>query len=240
MIAKLSLFKQEKKLIHGSSDKSFGDFRLNNNSNLKNQRIFLQQLAVSQFPLVWARQVHGNQVALINQTNNKQPINGADGLISREKNLVLGVRSADCLPIIYFEPKKEIIGIAHAGWRGVLSGLPKEMISIITSLGGESQNIIIGIGPHIKACCYCVDQDIANQFKKKYSHARLINRSEKFLLNLAAICQKQFEETGIRKNHIQISNICTFCQSDQWWSRRRDGENCGNMLTVVCQTNDPN
>lgn len=240
MIAQINLFKKEKGLIHGSAGKLLGDFSLNNKNAQKSQQKFLKKLKINQFPLIQANQVHGSNIALISSPT-PQVINQADGLITLKKNLALGIRSADCLPIIYYEPQKKIIAIAHAGWRGVLAKLPKKIIATIASLGGETRKTIVGIGPHIGSCCYCVGPNVASQFEKNYTNSNIINRSNgKIFLNLAFACQEQLKNSGIKKNNLKISNICTSCQSRYWWSYRQEKNNCGNMLTVICQKDDQN
>jgi len=236
MIAQIGLFKKRKRIIHGSASKIFGDFSLSNKSHLKNQQKLLKKLKINQFPLVQAHQVHQDNIALV---SGPTPliIDRADGLITREKNLTIGVRSADCLPIIYYEPKKKIIAIVHAGWRGILANLPQKMVKAIASLGGEISKIIVGIGPHIGLCCYSVGAIIANQFAQKFTNPNLIARRDgRLFLNLASACQEQLENSGIKKNNLEISNICTGCQSQNWWSYRQKDKIRGNMLTVICQT----
>ncbi len=238
MIAQISLFKERKKIIHGSASKIFSDFSLSNRNCLKNQQKLLKELKVDQFPLIQARQVHKDNIALVSKPTSLI-VGQADGLITLEKNLILGVRSADCLPIIYYEPQKKIIAIVHAGWRGILANLPQKMVNTIASLGGRIDKTIVGIGPHIGPCCYCVSASVANQFAQKFTKPNLItHRNGKLFLDLASACQEQLENSGIKKNNLEISNICTSCRSQDWWSYRQESKIRGNMLTVICQTDD--
>jgi polyphenol oxidase len=238
MIAQISLFKERKEIIHGSASKTFGDFSLSNKNCLKNQKKLLKKLKIDQFSLIQARQVHKNNIALISRPTSLM-VGQADGLITLEKNLILGVRSADCLPIVYYEPQKKIVAIAHAGWRGILANLPQKMVNAIALLGGKINRTIVGIGPHIGPRCYSVGASVANQFAQKFPKPNLItHRGKKLFLNLASACQEQLENSGIKKNNLEISSICTSCQSQDWWSYRQKGKIRGNMLTVICQTDD--
>ncbi len=239
MIAVLKIFNQSSEVVHGFTSKNCGDFSLKGEKNKKDYFSFLKKLNLHSYPLIQVNQVHGDRIILVNK-NNLLTKPEADGLISRERNLILGIRSADCLPIIYYEPKKKIIGATHAGRRGLLLEIPKKMIQYIKQLGGKPENTLVGIGPHIGPCCYsldnqtiqaiCQEQPLVKNFIKKEG-------ADKAFLDLLELCRQQLMEVGVNKNNLETSEICTACQHQHWWSYRQEGKACGNMLTVICQKN---
>jgi len=113
-----------KGLIQGISTRKFGDCR-------KNPQEFLGTLKLDKKDLVLAQQVHGNKIRVVGDEDKSQVIAGVDGLITCTPGVILGVRTADCLPILFYEPEADIIGVCHAGWKGVLAGLPQKMIDMI-------------------------------------------------------------------------------------------------------------
>jgi polyphenol oxidase len=241
MIGRLDLFCQEKNLSHGFASKTYGNFSLKNSDNHNNYQFLAKKLGLLNCPLVQAEQVHSDNICLVK--NNRRALEpGVDGLITKEEDLVLAIRSADCLPIIYYETSEKIIGAAHAGWRGLLKNLPGKMIQYIKQLGGQEENIIVGVGPHIGSCCYRVGEELLGLFAQKQPDLKNFfqKQNNDYYLNLLAICQQQLEKAGIKKNNFADFKACTVCQNQHWWSYRQEGKACGSMLTVICQKNDQN
>lgn len=238
MIGYLDLFAKRKNLSHGFASKKYGNFALQEKNYLGYQ-LLAQKLNLSDCQLIQAEQVHGDNIALVKK-NNRPLEPRVDGLITKEKNLVLGIRTADCLPIIYYEKEKEIIGAAHAGWRGLLKNLPGKFVQYIKQLGGAAENILVGIGPHIGPCCYQVGEDLPKAFLQKQPYLKnfFIKNENGGYLDLLAICRQQLEKEGIRKTNIAQFLDCTACQNQHWWSYRQEGKSCGSLLTVICQKND--
>ncbi|MDD3532136.1 MAG: peptidoglycan editing factor PgeF [Candidatus Shapirobacteria bacterium] len=237
MIGRLDLFCQEKNLSHGFASKAYGNFSLKNNGD--NFRLLAKDLNLLNYPLIQAEQIHSDNIALIK--NNDQPLKPkVDGLITKEFGLVLAIRTADCLPIIYYERKKKIIGAVHAGWRGLLKNLPGKMVQYIKQQGGQTDNIIVGIGPHVGSCCYQVGEELPKLFIKKQPNLKnfSLKQNNKHYLNLLTICQQQLEKEGIKKTNLARFPACTACQNQHWWSYRQEGKSCGSMLTVICQKDD--
>lgn len=145
-------------------------------------------------PSVQAEQVHGNNIAVVDASQSGQTIAGVDGLITRAPNLFLTVRTADCLPLSLYDPKRQIIGLVHAGWQGVRQRIHLKALKLFNS---PPQDILVGLGPSICPRCYHRHFDLAGTVKHD-------------LVNL-----------GIPESNIDQSAICTH-ENSHFPSYQRD------------------
>lgn len=155
--------------------------------NLRNREAYLRKIGIPLSRLVSAEIIHRNKVAIVSKKDAGKVIEGADGLITRENNLFLSITMADCLPIFLFEPKKEVIGIVHAGWRSLAKNILANAIEKIEYIGGKPQNILVRIGTAICQKHYEVGPEMAEKFGK-YSKAIRIVKG-KFYLDLRKIAK---------------------------------------------------
>jgi hypothetical protein len=165
--------------------------------------------------------VHGKEIKIVSAADGGKVIAGVDGLLTREKNVFLSVTVADCLPIFLYEPKKQIIGILHAGWRG----LEKNIISIAADkmrneLACVPENILAGIGPAICQKHFEVGEEVAKKFKD-YPEA-VLDEDEKIFLDLKRVAETQLINAGVKRENIEISRECVFELPDKYFSHRRD------------------
>src|SRR3990167_754108 len=126
-----------KKLVVATSTQALGDMR-----EPKNQARFFNKLTVVKPKVVRAQQIHGSHVKIVSSRDGGKRIEDCDGLVTKEKNLYLMILVADCLPIVAFDPKEEIVGVAHAGWRGTLKGIAGNLIKTFVKIGAEPKDIL--------------------------------------------------------------------------------------------------
>mgnify|MGYP001588898089 FL=1 len=191
-----------KNIIQGVSDASFGSIA----GTKKNQRAvkFLKYLEhkVSNRDFVWAEQVFGAKVHICKIEDSGTTINGADGLISNIRNQVLAVVSADCLPILLYDPKIEVVAALHGSRKSLLKGIIKNAVSkLVSNFNVNPSYILVGIGPHIRKCHYFID---------------LTKKAIDDLL-----------ESGIKRKNIEDSKICTYCSAPEYFSHRKRVDNPG-------------
>ena len=125
------------------------------------------------------------------------------------------------MPIYFFDFKKEIIGIAHAGWRGIIKNIPGKIAqTIISYYQSDFRNIIVYIGPHIQKCHYEIKGEAIEKFKK-YSKYFVI-KNKKIYVDLSKIVKSQLLDENILNNNIEISRECTYCLKNKYFSYRRD------------------
>ncbi len=181
-------------------------------------------------------QVHGNVVHVATrETASSRP--KADGIVTAEPGVMLGIFTADCVPILMIDPKRKIAGALHAGWRGALSGIVQSGIRAMTSLGAHIDDIRAATGPSIGSCCFEVDAALAERFTKEIKgsvrHARA-GRPGKAYLDLRAIVKDQLLGAGLADANISAVGRCTRCASDRFFSRRgADGKITGLQMSFV-------
>lgn len=190
----------------------------------KKDKDSLLRLGLSMDKIILAEQIHGNKVAVLTD-GKKRYLKQSDGIIT-DRQLTLGIRTADCLPVFFYDPQKKIIAAIHAGWKGLFSGIIKNAVSIMKKLGGDAAKIKVAVGPHIQICCYNVPEERIRKFKK-YG-----NISNKQFLDLGKIALQQLQTAGILAENIDISKICTSCDLN-FWSFRRDKQMVGRMINII-------
>jgi len=214
-------------LVHGFSSRQFGDCR-----ERKNYKKFLETLGVGVENLVLAQQVHGNKIKVVRYQDRGKIIPGVDGLLTKDWQVILGVRSADCLPILFWEPQAKIIGAAHAGWRGVLARLPQKMIDQIIKMGGLPENVLVAIGPHICGKCYSVEKERVESFLAEFGKIEGMVKNNCLDLEIPTVIQ--LLHSGVKSDNIFSSKMCTSCNSDEFFSFRKNSEsNYGEILSVI-------
>ncbi|MGO9453499.1 MAG: peptidoglycan editing factor PgeF [Candidatus Binataceae bacterium] len=174
--------------------------------------------------IVFARlnQVHGNAVRVVTRANaaERPP---ADGMATREAGIILGIFTADCVPVLMTSPKSKVTCALHAGWRGVIAGIAGEGVRAMERLGAPVLDIRAALGPSIGPCCFEVDASLAERFVSEIpaaaTHAR-DGRPGKAYLDLRGIVRDQLVESGVPANAIESAGPCTRCASDHYFSRR--------------------
>ncbi len=164
--------------------------------------------------LVTARQVHGNKVAVVNSRSAGKEVRGADALVTKTSGLCVMVRTADCVPLLFYDPVKKVIGAAHAGWRGTSLKIAQKTVQAMVRLGSKPKDIKVGIGPSIGPCCYEVKKDVAVIFPL------YICKGNRYFVDLKRENKDQLIEAGVPKSNIEVSGICTKDNCKTFFSSR--------------------
>lgn len=228
---------QFNEIIHGFTTRDDGDFRLANFG----QKLPIGKICPQGMQLVLMKQQHNSRIKFVKFSRRKDKIillKGFDGLITFQKGILLGVRTADCLPILFYESVKKIVAVVHAGWRGTLGRVAQKMVEEIKKLGGSPENIVAVMGPHIGMCCYNIPKERVNLFTKVFGQdKRTISNFENGPhLDLAYVNFLQLLQVGVKKENIETPPSCTFCQKEQFFSFRRsknEGDDYGEMLSYI-------
>ena len=182
----------------------------------KNRQAVALKMEYKNEDLVYMNQVHGNNVQIVDK-NSPKLIENCDGIITNEKNLPLMVMVADCIPILFFDEIQGVIAAVHAGRNSTFLKIAQITANkMMKELGCDANNIKVIMGPSIHTCCYEVSDELLNIVKASFG--------EKFCkgnnIDLHGINVKLLEEVGIR--HIRISEICTKCSNEPYFSFRKD------------------
>jgi purine-nucleoside/S-methyl-5'-thioadenosine phosphorylase / adenosine deaminase len=170
-------------------------------------------------------QVHGNLVhAATRDTAALRP--AGDGLVTGDAGVMLGIFTADCVPILMVDSKRKIAGALHAGWRGVLADIAGAGLRAMIQLGARASDIRAAMGPSIGPCCFEVDAELGERFGREIAGARnhiRAGRPAKAFVDLRAVVRDQLERAGLAAANIASVGPCTRCASDRFFSRRAAG-----------------
>jgi YfiH family protein len=230
-------------VILALSQKRHGSMSFNMHEASKvaeNRRRFLSELHLKLEDSVAADLVHGNRVALVTVSDKGRGAASADGripetdaLITAEPGLILTTTHADCAPVYFYSAEKRAAGLAHAGWRGILSGLPGIVVEAMrTELACRPDELKIAIGPTICTRHYPVESKVADAFQKRFGEEVLMHIDDKIHLNLAEAIRCDLTSFGVPKSNIEMPAACTYCEpSLSSW--RRDGTAMLPMLALI-------
>jgi YfiH family protein len=154
-------------------------------------------------------------------------IGEGDAIVSTEAGVAIGIRTADCVPVLLADPETRTVACVHAGWRGTAENIVGATIRTLVSRGCRASALHAAIGPSIGFCCYKVGADVAQRFDTWMPPGS----GEQRALDLPAINELQLREAAVR--HIWKSGECTFCRPDRYFSFRREKERAGRMLSFV-------
>jgi polyphenol oxidase len=170
-------------------------------------------------------QVHGNVVhAATSDTAALRP--PGDGIVTAEPGVMLGIFTADCVPILMVDPKRKIAGALHAGWRGVIADIADAGVRAMVQLGARASDIRAATGPSIGPCCFEVDAELGDRFAREIDGARnhtRAGRPGKVFIDLRAVVRDQLERAGLAPANIASVGPCTRCAADRFFSRRAAG-----------------
>ena len=179
--------------------------------------------------MVMAEQVHGASIAAVGGDVAATSIPGCDALATSMRGVALVIRTADCLPIIVWDPVQRVVAAAHAGWRGLAARLPMRLVSFLRqTYQSQPEDLWVGIGPAIRACCY----DVGEEFMARF--APFVQQTDgRLTCDLVGCAVDHFRSSGVRPARLLDSGSCTACQSDRWYSVRREGEASGRLLSFI-------
>jgi purine-nucleoside/S-methyl-5'-thioadenosine phosphorylase / adenosine deaminase len=189
--------------------------------------------------LIFLKQIHSTKGLIISHGQSAPPSFNFTGdfLITNVPTIGIGVMTADCLPIIIYDPIHHIIALIHAGWKGTINNIAPLVVTKMQKLfNTDLASIQVIFGPSAKQCCYTVQEDFVVQVKKN----QLINCKKVFyrknnalFFDLPECNQDLLEKIGIKKNAFYFTyNVCTIC-NNQYFSHRRQGDHAGRQMTVI-------
>ncbi len=234
MISSKKLLKQ-KKINHGffnrNGGKSDGIYKSLNcgpgsndkkNRIKKNLKIVKDKISVKSKDIFLMNQVHSNKLVFINKNFdfNKKKIK-ADAVITDQKRIPIGILTADCVPILLYDKKRDMIAAVHAGWKGAFKDIIKKVINFMVNKGCEKKSIIAAIGPSIQEKSYNVKKDFLKKFIKKNKKNKIFfkNKKNKIYFDLPNFVKSQLKSNKI--TNIDTIKIDTFDKKNNFFSARR-------------------
>jgi hypothetical protein len=214
----------------------------NRDAVLKNYSIFCGKLGINIENLVFSAQTHTTNVKTVTASDRGNGILRAnsfkdvDGLMTSDANTALVTFYADCVPLFFLDPKKRIIALAHAGWKGTVNGIGmvtvKKMQNEFTS---NPADILAGIAPSIGPCCFETDEPVYSLFERKGLENCVCETGNegKRNIDLWKANEELLKLSGVKAENIETMGICTKCSPDTFYSHRVMGEIRGSLAAVI-------
>jgi len=210
---------------------------------LENRLRFVEAVTGSrETPLATVRQIHSNFSVVVGEDWVSGPgasvanIPEADGIMTNRRGLLLGIQTADCIPVLVADPVTRSVAAFHAGWRGTVSRVVERGVAQMREVFGSDPSVLIAaIGPGIGHCCYAVGTEVQAQFKAGFSYAtELFAQDGKLLcLDLKEANRLQLMAAGVPAGSISLVGGCTSCRQDLFFSHRASGGHAGRMMAVI-------
>jgi YfiH family protein len=229
----------------------------------RNRRLFIEAVSGDpSTPLADLHQIHSNLVLLASATEaSREKPQSADGLMTDEPGLLLGIRTADCIPILVADRKRRVVAAFHAGWRGTVKRIVESGIGRMRlAFGSRPEDLIAAIGPGIGPCCYAVGEEVLSSFESQFAYAPELFREvydsdpvrtrypllfmtqrapghsaigPSLHLNLVEANRRQLLSAGLKPRAIHLIGGCTSCHRELFFSHRGSEGHAGRMMSVI-------
>jgi YfiH family protein len=244
-----SLFHFSTTIKGGESEENYATFNLGLFSGdkpenvVKNREQLSEILNISSNKLYFPYQVHSDKVAVIDneflsKTHSEQTrlLHGIDAVITNCKNICIGVSTADCVPVLIYDPVKKVLASVHAGWRGTVARIAEKTIRQMSDIFGcKPEDCIAGIAPSISPEKFEVGNEVVDTFKQSGFNMDEISfkntETGKAHIDLWKSNKTILEQSGIHSDNIEIAAICTYSNPDMFFSARRQTIHSGRMVT---------
>lgn len=206
---------------------------------LQNRQSLAQSLEIPLENFCFAQQTHSNHVQVVTEKDRTKGafafeagIPDTDALVTQSPNICIVVTSADCVPLLFFDPQQKVIAAAHAGWRGTVQKIAQKTIEVMQKqFNARPEDILVGIGPCISAKVYEIGTDVEEAVAQSFGTTEkyLIDnpKTGKKHLDLVYSNFEQLRQMGVQEKHIEKANICTFERTDLFFSYRKEKEQVG-------------
>jgi YfiH family protein len=199
-------------------------------SSQQHRQLFLENLNIDSKELFLVKQVHGDRVFVLDDPQksvDQVEQEEADALITHLTEKPIAVLTADCVPVILYDPEKHVVAVIHSGRKGTQSRIISKTISILSgSYGCHPKNVVMALGPAIGGCCYEVEDPCIIPFREHFQGWKEFvtgNSQGRFMLDLLKANEADGVEAGITKENIHRLGECTSCNNDRWFSYRKEG-----------------
>src|SRR5260221_10418530 len=179
--------------------------------------------------LLLMEQVHGATVIRAPWEGSPE----ADAAVAPTSGLLLGIETADCLPVLLVDPKRRVVAAAHAGWRGTAARIAAGAVGALVALGSEPSDLLAALGPSIGPCCYEVGDELREAFGPDGESFFRPGPRGRPHLDVRRANLRQLLEAGLRPDRVHQVEECTSCRPDLYHSYRRDGPGGGRMISFV-------
>jgi polyphenol oxidase len=205
---------------------------------LENRRRLAQALGIESNQLIFPSQTHSDRVQLVTATTHPDTLTDTDALITNTPGICICVMSADCVPILLYDPVTQSVGAVHAGWRGTVSKiLTKTIEAMQQQFGTKPENLAAGIGPSISPDMYQVGSEVIEAVQQAFGQTQgLVDKEDtqgKGYLNLWEANRRQLQELQVPEHSVEFAGICTYQQSQNFFSARKSANQAGRFAAGI-------
>jgi polyphenol oxidase len=232
---------------------------------LSNRRLFIGAVASETRTapsLVTLKQIHSSIIKVVSKSDAADEArHKADGMMTNDRGILLGIQTADCIPILIADRKKRVVAAFHAGWRGTLKRIVEHGVGRMRlEFGSRPEDLIAAIGPGIAQCCYAVGEEVRAEFESQFTYAPELfcdvfdsdpvkekypvlfltarapghsHLGPSLHLDLVEANRRQLLDAGLSAEHIFVQGDCTSCRTDRYFSHRADHGFTGRSLSVI-------
>ena len=246
---KVPQWENHRGLLHGfmgrRGGKSIGtyaglnaSYRVGDDPKVVSQNVCDLKLAVGIHDgrIVTMQQVHGDHIVEVRDKKLKEA-GEADGMITAESDVYLGVLTADCVPLLFVAPRQRLAAAVHAGWRGTLAGIADKTVRLFKhQYDVEAHDLEIALGPSIGSCCYEVKDDVAVPLMKRWGSLTTPSiqiKEGRSFVNLRRLNRDILRASGVPGNQLFQVGPCTSCAADEFFSYRRERRETGRQISFI-------
>lgn len=224
----------------GYSTGRYGEFNINRycgdseEAIRRNREALCGLLGITDDHLLMPHQVHKAEIAVIGEQLDVD-LEGYDALMTNVEDVCIGVSTADCIPVLLYDPRQRAVCAVHAGWRGTVMRIVEQSIARMTEVYGTNPaDLIVQIGPGIHLESFEVGDEVYQAFEKEGFPMESISRKyEKWHLDLPECNRLQLIAAGVPESQVSVSPVCTYMQADTYFSARRLGIESGRIFTGI-------
>lgn len=181
--------------------------------------------------LTLPRQVHGAGWMVVEKPLEESP--WVDALLTDRKGVYLGILVADCFPLLFLDPRREVFAVVHAGWRGIMQNIHFEVLQAMAKIfSTHPSELFVGVGPGIGECCFEVGEEVTHIFAQR-TVKRICEREGRFFVDLSGILHDELVKEGVKEENIEVAGLCTVCGGDVFHSFRREREQAGRNILLA-------
>ena len=200
-----------------------------------NRRSALQALGLGPDSAFDVWQIHSAEVVLADGPRAEAPPNRADAILTDRPSVTLMMRFADCVPILLVDPRRQAVGIVHAGWLGTVRQVLRSAVRrMVTAFGSQAKDLQAGLGPSIAGHHYPVGTEVVAEFRRSFgetAEAHLSNVGDGTHLDLWSANVQLLHEEGV--DQVEVSGLCTACLTDDWYSHRGEHGTTGRFGALL-------
>lgn len=224
-----TLLNQFSNITHCFTTKDVGNLAFHVNDNPINVELKHDNLSkilnFNKNSLIHMKQIHSSDVHIVNDKDDFYNPRECDALVTNKKETPLMVMVADCSPILFYDSINQVIAVAHAGRQGAFKNIIKNTIdTMVNKFSCKPQNIYVSVGASIGQCCYEVGSEIYDEACKIGLEYALEKKENSYYLDISKILLSQLLHLGVKKENIEISNECSCCLKDKYYSYRAEAK----------------